>query len=166
MSQSNAGTRPIFRRLAAAGSVVLLLAAAVSVVTPWKDSSDFASVCIILFAAYVLGCIASTGTWPSTKSAGGSRAAAARKVDLLLENAGIECEATPTRPASLERKLDLLLEHAGLEYDPVAGLPEGVEQALRDGKQIVAIKLVREATGVGLREAMEFIEEVERRGGF
>jgi hypothetical protein len=63
----------------------------------------------------------------------------------------------------IEAKINLLLEHAGIEFDPYKGLPEEVTDAIRRGEKIRAIKLWRAATGAGLREAKEFIEEVQRR---
>jgi ribosomal L7/L12-like protein len=63
----------------------------------------------------------------------------------------------------LEAKLDLLLGDAGLRYDPFATLPRGVIEAVRSGDKIRAIKAYREATGVGLREAKQFVEAVQRQ---
>jgi ribosomal L7/L12-like protein len=63
----------------------------------------------------------------------------------------------------VEMKIDLLLEHAGIEFEPYKGLSREVADALRRDEKIQAIKLWRGATGVGLREAKEFIEEVQRR---
>ena len=60
----------------------------------------------------------------------------------------------------IEAKLDLVLQHAGLKYVPYANLPAPVINALQNGKKIEAIKLYREATGAGLKEAKELIEEV------
>jgi ribosomal protein L7/L12 len=40
-----------------------------------------------------------------------------------------------------------------------------IVEALRANRKIEAIKLYRQATGVGLKEAKEFIEEVQRRAG-
>jgi hypothetical protein len=65
----------------------------------------------------------------------------------------------------IEAKLDLLLKNAGLTYDPFAELPPGVAEAVRKGEKIEAIKRYRETTGVGLKEAKEFVEEVQRRAG-
>jgi ribosomal protein L7/L12 len=80
-----------------------------------------------------------------------------------------------TRITSLERrlaalsavdaKLDLLLQHAGLKYDPYKSVPDVVVEAVRAGKKIQAIKRYREATGVGLKEAKDFVEELQRRAG-
>jgi ribosomal protein L7/L12 len=67
--------------------------------------------------------------------------------------------------AILDGKLDALLKHAGIEYNPYDNLPEDVVQAIQRGEKILAIKHYREATGAGLREAKEFIEEVQRRVG-
>jgi Ribosomal protein L7/L12 C-terminal domain len=69
------------------------------------------------------------------------------------------------RLSSVEAKLDLLLNLAGLEYDPYQNVPGEVADAIRSGKKIEAIKRYREATAVGLKEAKDFVEEVQRRGG-
>jgi len=65
----------------------------------------------------------------------------------------------------LDAKLDLLLKHAGIAYDPYRSLPREVVDAVQRGQKIQAIKHYREATGVGLKEAKDFIEEVQRRAG-
>ena len=70
--------------------------------------------------------------------------------------------ATLTR---IEAKLDLLMKHAGLQYEPYKNVPHGVVDALQRGEKIEAIKRYREATGTGLKEAKDFIEEVQRRTG-
>jgi len=67
--------------------------------------------------------------------------------------------------SSMDAKLDLLLKHAGLEYDPYKNLPRAIVEAVQSGRKIEAIKLYRETTAVGLKEAKDFIEEVQRRGG-
>jgi hypothetical protein len=68
------------------------------------------------------------------------------------------------RLSSVEAKLDVLLNHFGLQFDPYENLPDAVVQALRSGKKIKAIGCYREATGVTLKEAKDFIEQVELRG--
>ena len=72
------------------------------------------------------------------------------------------------RLAALSRvdaKLDLLLKQANLEFDPYQNLPREVTDALQRGEKIEAIKHYREATGVGLKEAKDFVEEIQRRAG-
>jgi ribosomal protein L7/L12 len=69
------------------------------------------------------------------------------------------------RLASMETKLDILLNHFGLQFDPYKNLPNAVVQALRSGEKIQAIRCYREATGVTLRDAKDFIEQVQRQGG-
>lgn len=64
----------------------------------------------------------------------------------------------------IERKLDLLLEERGLEYDPMQGLPIAIPALIKQGKVIEAIKAYREATGVGLKQAKDAIDEIRRRG--
>lgn len=63
----------------------------------------------------------------------------------------------------LEAKLDVLLKHHGIRFDPYAEVPPPVLDALRRGKKIDAIKEYRAATGAGLQEAKDFVEEVQRR---
>jgi hypothetical protein len=65
----------------------------------------------------------------------------------------------------LNGKLDALLQHAGIEFDPYGDVAPEIAQALERGKKIEAIKLYRAASGVGLKEAKEFVEELQRRGG-
>ena len=65
----------------------------------------------------------------------------------------------------VEAKLDRLLENAGIRYDPYAELMPQVAEALQRGNKIEAIKHYREATGAGLKEAKDFVEEVQRRAG-
>jgi ribosomal protein L7/L12 len=67
--------------------------------------------------------------------------------------------------SGLHHKLDALLTHAGIKYNPYDNLPEDVIKAIQRGEKIQAIKHYRAATGVGLKEAKEFIEEVQRRVG-
>jgi Ribosomal protein L7/L12 C-terminal domain len=63
----------------------------------------------------------------------------------------------------LEAKLDALLKHEGIQFDPYSDVPPPVIDALRRGKKIEAIKEYRAATGVGLREAKDYVEELQRR---
>jgi hypothetical protein len=62
----------------------------------------------------------------------------------------------------LEAKADLILKHLGLEYtDPATpgGLSEEVKALADDpAKKIAAIKLHREQTGLGLKEAKDAVE--------
>ena len=63
---------------------------------------------------------------------------------------------TPPAVARIERKLDLLLEHLGIQVPD--GLSPRVRAAIMAGRKIEAIKLHREETGLGLREAKDRIE--------
>jgi len=63
----------------------------------------------------------------------------------------------------VEGKVDALLKHAGITYDPYENLSDDVLRAVQQREKIQAIKHYRAETGVGLREAKEFIEEVQRR---
>ena len=70
-----------------------------------------------------------------------------------------------SRLSRLEFKLDLLLRHAGVEFSPYQGLSPEIVDALQRGKKIEAIKRYRQVSGAGLREAKDFIEDVQRRSG-
>lgn len=99
--------------------------------------------------------------------------------DLLLPGiliaviAAVAAAAVGMRVASMERrlralsrlegKLDALLKHQGIRFDPYGEVPHAVLDALRRGKKIEAIKEYRAATGAGLEEAKEYVEEVQRR---
>ena len=66
---------------------------------------------------------------------------------------------------AINTKLDLLLENAGIEFDPYKDLPREIVEAVQRGNKIEAIKRYRTHTGAGLREAKNFIEEVQRKAG-
>jgi hypothetical protein len=68
----------------------------------------------------------------------------------MTVTATASCRTERSRLSRIEAKLDLLVNHAGLTFDPKAGVPAGVLEALECGNKIEAIKLYREATGVGL----------------
>jgi hypothetical protein len=53
----------------------------------------------------------------------------------------------------VEAKLDLLLKQANIKFDPFADVSTDIVAALRRNQEIEAIKLYRQATGVGLRFA-------------
>jgi len=56
----------------------------------------------------------------------------------------------------LERKVDLILKHLGI--DPNQGVDEKIMELMKAGQKIEAIKLYREQTGVGLKEAKDYVE--------
>jgi Ribosomal protein L7/L12 C-terminal domain len=62
----------------------------------------------------------------------------------------------------LEKKIDLILKHLGLDYlqeTSSGGLSPEVQDLARDPRRkIEAIKLHREQTGVGLKEAKDAVE--------
>jgi hypothetical protein len=76
----------------------------------------------------------------------------------------VEIERRLAALGRIEAKLDALLEHAGVTFDLYANvpLPQDVLEALERGEKIEAIKRYRAATGVGLREAKEFVEDLQR----
>src|ERR1700730_13467858 len=87
---------------------------------------------------------------------------------ILLFAIRVRLEGLQSRIAAVTRveaKLDLLLKQANIKFDPFAQVSDDIVEALRANRKIEAIKLYRQATGVGLKEAKEFIEEVQRRAG-
>jgi len=67
------------------------------------------------------------------------------------------------RLSRLDAKLDALLKNAGIRFDEFQDVPADVREALERGETILAIKRFRQATGAGLKEAKEFVDEVRRR---
>jgi hypothetical protein len=67
------------------------------------------------------------------------------------------------RLSRLDAKIDALLRHAGVNFDPFQDVPADVKEALERGETILAIKRFRQATGAGLKDAKEFVDEIRRR---
>ena len=67
------------------------------------------------------------------------------------------------RLSRLDAKIDALMTQAGITFDEFQGCPPGVQEAIDSNRTVLAIKRYREATGAGLKEAKEFIDEVRRR---
>lgn len=60
--------------------------------------------------------------------------------------------------SSLNRKLDLILKNLGI--DPCEGLDTKLQELVRNGQKIEAIKLYRMQNGGGLKEAKEYVESL------
>ncbi len=58
----------------------------------------------------------------------------------------------------LERKVDLILKHLGI--DPNQGVDEKIMELMKAGQKIEAIKIYREQTGVGLKQAKDYVESL------
>src|SRR5438128_1361599 len=67
------------------------------------------------------------------------------------------------RLSRLDSKVDALLRASGIKFDELQDVPADVREALEQGQTILAIKRFRQATGVGLKEAKDFVDEVRRR---
>jgi ribosomal protein L7/L12 len=68
------------------------------------------------------------------------------------------------RLSRLDAKVDALLRASGVKFDELQDVPADVREALERGETILAIKRFRQATGAGLKEAKDFVDEVRRRG--
>jgi len=62
------------------------------------------------------------------------------------------------RLARLERKVNQIAERSGIEQSP---LDQQMQELIVQGRKINAIKLYRERTGVGLKEAKEAVDSLE-----
>ena len=60
----------------------------------------------------------------------------------------------------MDKKLDKIMEHLGIEE---INIDEELKELLADEKRIPAIKRLREKTGIGLKEAKEYIDNLERK---
>jgi Ribosomal protein L7/L12 C-terminal domain len=74
-----------------------------------------------------------------------------------------EAERTGPRLAAIERKLQLVMDHLRIA-EPQPAMPDVVNH-LDAGNKIQAIKAYRDATGAGLKEAKDAVEEMARRRG-
>ena len=81
----------------------------------------------------------------------------------LLFNRVSVIERRLNRLFRLDAKIDALLRNAGITFDEFQDCPANVREAIDGGETILAIKRYRLATGAGLKEAKEFIDEVRRR---
>lgn len=75
----------------------------------------------------------------------------------------VSIERRLLRLARLEAKLNALLKAGGIEFDPYLDVPPDVREALERGQTILAVKRFRQATGAGLKESKEWIDEMRRR---
>jgi ribosomal protein L7/L12 len=68
----------------------------------------------------------------------------------------------------LERKVDILLREAGIEVEEKAEDPfpdmDDVRYLLSEGRKIEAIKVYRQRTGAGLKEAKDAVERMALQG--
>jgi ribosomal protein L7/L12 len=62
----------------------------------------------------------------------------------------------------VEAKVDALIAHTGITFDPFKNVAANVKDALLRGEKIRAIQHYRAATGAGLKEAKDAIEDLER----
>lgn len=62
------------------------------------------------------------------------------------------------RFARLERKQDAILKHLGIDVHQFETISDEVKKLADEGRKIHAIKLHREQTGLGLRDAKEDVE--------
>lgn len=81
---------------------------------------------------------------------------------------GERIAALSRRVANLERLVEVLAERAGIEPDeleqlaPDYWIPQDVKSLVAEGKQIQAIKVLRQHTGMGLREAKELVDRIPK----
>ncbi|GAA4135981.1 hypothetical protein G3I30_14045 [Actinospica acidiphila] len=77
---------------------------------------------------------------------------------VVLGVASIQHQLTRSdrRVARVERKIDAVMRHLDLEEE--VPRKDEILTLVRDGKQVQAIKLYREATGAGLVEAKQAVD--------
>ena len=83
-----------------------------------------------------------------------------------LFSGGRDTSGLDIRLRRIERKLDLILQYLNVpvkDVELVNQVSAAVRQLADEGRKIEAIKLYREQTGVGLREAKEMVESYMAR---
>lgn len=59
----------------------------------------------------------------------------------------------------MNKKLNRIMDHLGIEE---INIDEELKELIADDKRIPAIKRLREETGMGLKEAKEYVDNLER----
>ncbi len=70
------------------------------------------------------------------------------------------------RLARLEAKVDFLLRHLGFDPEQIPTtqqINDEIARLIREGNKIGAIKAYREQTGLGLKEAKDAVDALERQ---
>ena len=66
----------------------------------------------------------------------------------------------------LEVKMDALIKHTGIAFDDSTLVPVEVHKAIQAGQRLKAIRLYRQITGAGLKEAADVVDGlIKRRQG-
>ncbi len=60
----------------------------------------------------------------------------------------------------MDKKLDSIMKHLGIEE---INIDKELKELLADEKRIPAIKRLREETGMGLKEAKEYVDNLEKK---
>lgn len=60
----------------------------------------------------------------------------------------------------MDKKLNRIMEHLGIEE---INIDEELNELIADDKRILAIKRLREETGMGLKEAKEYVDDLDER---
>jgi Ribosomal protein L7/L12 C-terminal domain len=63
----------------------------------------------------------------------------------------------------LEWKVDRILDHLGIDPSSPTAI-DGIAELLAEGRKIEAIRLYRERTGVGLKEAKDAVDRIQQGG--
>jgi ribosomal protein L7/L12 len=82
----------------------------------------------------------------------------------VLVVAGLQArERLEARIRRLEARLDAVITQSGIAFDPGADVLPEVLRAVREGRVIEAIRFQRKATGMGLREAKDYVDDLMRK---
>ena len=82
------------------------------------------------------------------------------EVHVGLFSADVDIGPLVRRLDRVEQKLDALLAHMGVSI-PEPEWEASVRALIQQGNKIAAIKACREATGLGLKEAKDYVESME-----
>jgi ribosomal protein L7/L12 len=75
---------------------------------------------------------------------------------VLILSLLVRRNSEPAGLRAIDRKLNLILEQLGI--DPDKGLDAQLKELVQSGQKIEAIRLYRQQTGCGLKEAKDHIE--------
>ncbi|MDC0176420.1 ribosomal protein L7/L12 [Planctomycetaceae bacterium] len=83
-------------------------------------------------------------------------------LSLVIGGANKYTRRNAAKISQLESTVEVLKENAGIDFDPNEALRTQIVEELASGNKIQAIKLHRDTMGSGLKEAKDFVEEIER----
>ncbi|MDJ0344975.1 ribosomal protein L7/L12 [Streptomyces sp. H10-C2] len=83
---------------------------------------------------------------------------------MIFSGAERRLQLMERRLERIERRQELILSHLGIAFEEVSPDLREIDELVRQGKKIQAIKVYRELTGAGLKEAKDAVDRMPGNG--